>query len=103
MDDVRTSQKTPIDLHGLLQEIALSFLTYMMFVPHRKHAYEPPRPVTGIALLSHFYFLANPSNHTVAVGSTQPLTEMRTSYVPRGKGRPCRKADNLTAICEPIA
>jgi hypothetical protein len=28
---------------------------------------------------------------------TQPLTEMSTS-----KGRPTRKADNLTAICEPI-
>jgi hypothetical protein len=23
----------------------------MMFVAHRKNAYEPPRPVTGIALL----------------------------------------------------
>jgi hypothetical protein len=35
-------------------------------------------------------------------GSTQPLTEMSTTNLPRGKGRPARKADNLTAICEPI-
>jgi hypothetical protein len=26
---------------------------YMMFVPHSKHTYRPPRPTTGIAL--HFY------------------------------------------------
>jgi hypothetical protein len=37
----------------------------------------------------------------MALGSTQPLTEMRTSNLPEGKGRPARKAD-LTAICESI-
>jgi hypothetical protein len=31
------------------------------------------------------------------------LTEMSTRNVHRGKGRPALKADNLTAICEPIA
>jgi hypothetical protein len=34
--------------------------------------------------------------------STQPLTEMSTKYLPGGTGRPARKADNLTAISEPI-
>jgi hypothetical protein len=34
-------------------------------------------------------------------GSTQPLTEMSTRNLPGGKGRPARKADSLTAICEP--
>jgi hypothetical protein len=34
--------------------------------------------------------------------STQPLTEMSTRNIPGGKGRPAYKADNLTAICEPI-
>jgi hypothetical protein len=34
----------------------------------------------------------NPSNSTMALGSTHPLTEKR----------PARRADNLTAICEPI-
>jgi hypothetical protein len=35
-------------------------------------------------------------------GSTQPLTEMSTKNLPGGKEWPGRKADNLTAICEPI-
>jgi hypothetical protein len=38
----------------------------------------------------------------MALVSTQPLTEMSTRNLPEGKGRPARKADNLTAICEPI-
>jgi hypothetical protein len=38
----------------------------------------------------------------MALGSTQPLTEMSTRNIPGGKGRPAHKADNLTAICEPI-
>jgi hypothetical protein len=38
----------------------------------------------------------------MALGSTQPLTEMSTRNLPGGKGRPVRKADKLTAICEPI-
>jgi hypothetical protein len=44
----------------------------------------------------NFSNLPNPYRRTIALGSTEPLTEMR------GKGRPARKADNLTAICEPI-
>jgi hypothetical protein len=38
----------------------------------------------------------------MALGSTQPLTEMSTRNIPGGERRPARKADNLTAICEPI-
>jgi hypothetical protein len=38
----------------------------------------------------------------MALGSIQPLTEMSTRNLPGGKGRPVGKADNLTAICEPI-
>jgi hypothetical protein len=38
----------------------------------------------------------------MALGSTQPLTEMSTRNIPGGKGRPARVADNLTANCEPI-
>jgi hypothetical protein len=38
----------------------------------------------------------------MALGSTQPLTEMSTRNLPEGKERPARKADNLTAIYEPI-
>jgi hypothetical protein len=33
---------------------------------------------------------------------TQPLTEMSIRNLPGVKGRQAHKADNLTAICEPI-
>jgi hypothetical protein len=49
-----------------------------------------------------FFNWRNPSSRTMASGSTQPLTEMGTRNLPGGKGRQERKADNLTAICEPI-
>jgi hypothetical protein len=38
----------------------------------------------------------------MALGSTQPLTEMSTRNHSGHKGRRARKADNLTAIYEPI-
>jgi hypothetical protein len=38
----------------------------------------------------------------MTLGSTQLLTEMSTRNFPGGKGRAERKADNLTAIFEPI-
>jgi hypothetical protein len=38
----------------------------------------------------------------MALGSTQPLTEMNTRNLPGGKGRPALKADTLTAICKQI-
>jgi hypothetical protein len=37
----------------------------------------------------------------MALGSTQPLTEMSTSNLLGGKGRLAREAD-LTPICEPM-
>jgi hypothetical protein len=49
-----------------------------------------------------FFNLSNPSIRTMTLGSTQTLTEMSTRNLPGSKGRPARKADNLTAICEPI-
>jgi hypothetical protein len=42
------------------------------------------------------------SSSIMALGSTKPLAKMSTMNLPGGKGRPARKADNLTAICEPI-
>jgi hypothetical protein len=44
----------------------------------------------------------NPSSRTMTLGWTKPLTEMSARTLPGVKGRPVRKADNLTAICEPI-
>jgi hypothetical protein len=37
----------------------------------------------------------------MALGSTLPLTEMSTN-IPWGKGLLAHKADNFTAMCEPI-
>jgi hypothetical protein len=50
-----------------------------------------------------FSNLPNPAGRTMALGSTQPLTEMNTRILkkkkkPGGKGRPARRADNLAAI-----
>jgi hypothetical protein len=38
----------------------------------------------------------------MALGSTQPLTEMCTRNLPGSELRPVRKAGNLTVISEPI-
>jgi hypothetical protein len=48
-----------------------------------------------------FFNLPKPSSRIMSLGSTQLLIEMSTRNFPGGKGRPARKADNLTAICEP--
>jgi hypothetical protein len=50
-----------------------------------------------------YFDLPNPSSRTMVLGSIQSLTEMSTKNLPGegDKGRPARKADNLTAICEP--
>jgi hypothetical protein len=42
------------------------------------------------------------SSRIMALGSIPPLTEMSTRKRPVVKGRPALKADNLTAIFEPI-
>jgi hypothetical protein len=46
-----------------------------------------------------FFNWPNPSTCTMALGSTQPATEMSTRDLLGGKGGPARKADNLTEIC----
>jgi hypothetical protein len=43
------------------------------------------RSRVGVLMRSlDFFNLPNPSNHTVALGSTQPLTEMNTRNLPGG-------------------
>jgi hypothetical protein len=49
------------------------------------------------------FYLLNPSSRTIALGSTQALTEMSARNLHGGKGRPARKADKLAAISESIA
>jgi hypothetical protein len=52
--------------------------------------------------VSGLFNLLNPSNRTMALGISQPLTEMSTGNLPGSKVRPARKADTLNAISEPI-
>jgi hypothetical protein len=59
---------------------------------NRKVAGSIPDGVIGIF---HWH---NPSDRTMALGSTQPLTEICTRIFSGGKKRPVRKADNLTTI-----
>jgi hypothetical protein len=71
-----------------------SWLRY--YTTGRKVAGSNPEEIIG------FFNLPNPSNRTMALVSTQPLTEIGTSNLPGGKGRPAPNSGNLTAICEPI-
>jgi hypothetical protein len=71
------------------------FVAICSYATNRKVAGSSPDEVD-------FFNWPNPSSRTMALGSTQPLTEMSTRKIPGGKARPARKADNLAAICEPI-
>jgi hypothetical protein len=53
-----------------------------------------PKKVTG------FFNWPNPSSHTMALVSTQPLPEMSTRNLPGGKGKPAHKDGNSTATSE---
>jgi hypothetical protein len=48
-----------------------------------------------------FLYLPNHSSSTMALGSIRPLTKMGIRNLPRSKKRPARRADKLTALCEP--
>jgi hypothetical protein len=61
----------------------------------REDALSIPDEIIGI------FIWPNPSSRIMALRSTLPLTEMSTRKFSVGKGRSARKADNLTAICEP--
>jgi hypothetical protein len=45
------------------------------------------------------FSLPNPSSCTMALGSTQPPTEMSAWNLPGGKRRPAHRAVELAAIC----
>jgi hypothetical protein len=49
----------------------------------------------------NIFNLPNHASRTMALGSTQPLTEMSTRIFLEGKGLPAGRADNLATICEP--
>jgi hypothetical protein len=49
-----------------------------------------------------FFNWPNPSSRTMALGLTQPLTEMSTRNLDGSKGQPAHKADNVTTMCKRI-
>ena len=72
------------------------------YATNRKVAGSIPDSVTGI------FHSRNPSGRTMALGSTQPLTEMSTRNISWGKGGRCVGLTTLTpscadclAVCEP--
>jgi hypothetical protein len=64
------------------------------YATSRKVASSIPDEVVG------FFNLPNPSSRTMALGSTQSLTEISPRNLLEVSGRLARRADNLTAICE---
>jgi hypothetical protein len=73
----------------------------------RKHSwlrhFATSRKVAGSSPYEvDFFNLLNSSSHSMALGSTLPLTEMNTSNLPAVKGWLAHKANNLTTNCEPI-
>jgi hypothetical protein len=78
----------------------VDILTYVLFIIHYatswKVAGSIPEKVIG------YFNWYNSCSRTMALGSAKHLTEMSTRNLPGGKGRPARKADILTDICEPI-
>jgi hypothetical protein len=47
-----------------------------------------------------FFNLLKSSSGIMALGSTQPITEMSSGNFPGGKKRPALMADNLAAVYE---
>jgi hypothetical protein len=60
------------------------------------------KAVFQVLMPLNFFNLPHPSSLTMALGPTQPLTELSTIKSFWGKTQLVHKADNLTAICEPI-
>jgi hypothetical protein len=66
------------------------------YATSQKVAGSIPNEVIG------FFIWPNSSSRTMALESTQPLTEMSTRNLPGGEGQLVHTADNPTAIYEPI-
>jgi hypothetical protein len=67
--------------------------------------YATSRNVVGSnsdGVIGFNFALHNPSSRAMGLGMTQLLTKKSARNLTGDKGRPARKADNLTAICEPI-
>jgi hypothetical protein len=83
-------------MHSLSIIVCVILTMYFVHIMHcatsRKVAGSIPDGVIRI------FYCHNPSGHTMALGLTQPVTEMSTIYVSWGQRRPVRRADNLTTF-----
>jgi hypothetical protein len=73
-------------------------------VTWRERQYATGRKVAGSIPeeVTRFFNLPHPSSRTVALVSTQPLTEMSTRNLPGGKEQLVCEVDKLTDIYERI-
>jgi hypothetical protein len=67
------------------------------FETHNQKHYATSRKVAGSSpdVVIGFSNCFNSSSRTMALSSTQPLTEMSTRNLPVGKGWPVHNADNF--------
>jgi hypothetical protein len=75
LDGVRTSQETHIRACTTCYGVSFTLYMKMMFVPHRRHTYGPPRPVTWIVLLFYIPVMFIPHRKPMH-GPPRPVTMM---------------------------
>jgi hypothetical protein len=73
----------------------VAYLGEALYYKPYGHGFDPD---VFIRLFNFF----NPSSRNNILGWTWPVSEMSTRNFSGGKGLPEHKADNLTAICQPI-
>jgi hypothetical protein len=82
--------------HNILVTIFIGGTQWRSWLRHcatsRKVTGSIPDGVIGI------FYWHNPSGRTMALGLTQPLTEISTRNISWGYRRPLRRADNLTTL-----
>jgi hypothetical protein len=67
-----------------------------------RHCATSLKDSSSIPDVIDLFNVPNPSSRTMALKSTQPVTEISTRNFSGNKGRSARQAGNLTAIHEPI-
>jgi hypothetical protein len=94
--------KNPVWPHGTISQKAKLFETVIFWeVPCWRHYAMSWKVVGSIPSEAiGFFNWPNASSCTMALGLTQPLTEMSTRILPGHKGQLMSKVDNFTTICE---